>query len=130
MSRDDDRCGYHNCGTRRCQHAPHFPGLSGSHAFVEPQPAAGEGEDAPYEHGEFCLGSCDERLLSKSRRDAGHTMCVACQSLWDRAVAAGRAAQRKEDEGLVRERAEDSDGDVRAVLCEAADAIAEKGTGK
>lgn len=48
-----------------------------------PEPRSGA-EDGP------CFGSCDG-FVSARRMAAGHTLCHACQSLWDRAVAAGRA---------------------------------------
>lgn len=40
MRNPDDRCGREDCGVPRLRHAPHFPGLTNSHAFVEPAPQA------------------------------------------------------------------------------------------
>lgn len=40
MRNPDDRCGREDCGVPRLRHAPHFPGLTNSHAFVEPAPEA------------------------------------------------------------------------------------------
>lgn len=117
-----ERCARPGCGCDRGSiiHGGYEPGGWGGpehHAFVPPPasaeppcvqaspetrawvaatttkwPVPASAEDVADEE---CYGSC-ERTLSAARVAAGHTLCVACQSLWDRAAAAGRLAGAKE----------------------------------